>query len=110
MTEFMLSALLLILAWLWLENQGVRERAIAIAKDFCTKEDVQFLDGAMVLVRMRLKRDALGRMAIARTYQFEFSDNGDNRLKGTIILLGKKLETLHLQPYRLNADSNHTLH
>ncbi len=97
-------------AWLWLENQGVRERAISIAKDFCKKEDVQFLDGAMALVRMRLQRDAMGRMAIARTYQFEFSDTGDNRLKGTIMLLGKKLEILHLQPYRLNADSDRTLH
>ena len=95
---------------MWLENQGVRERAISIAKDFCKKEDVQFLDGAMALVRMRLQRDAMGRMAIARTYQFEFSDTGDNRLKGTIMLLGKKLEILHLQPYRLNADSDRTLH
>ena len=110
MTEFIVLIFLLGLGWLWLENQGVRERAIAIAKDFCTKEDVQFLDGAMALVRMRFKRDALGRMAIARTYQFEFSDTGDNRLKGTIMLLGQKLETLHLQPYRLDADTNRTLH
>lgn len=110
MFEFLVSAALLGGAWLWLENQGVRERAIAIAKDFCTKEDVQFLDGAMALVRMRLKRDTMGRMVIARTYQFEFSDTGDNRLKGTIILRGKKLETLHLQPYRLSTVSNQTLH
>jgi len=110
MTEFIVLILLLGLGWLWLENQGVRERAITIAKDFCKKEDVQFLDGAMALVRMRLQRDAMGRMAIARTYQFEFSDTGDNRLKGTIMLLGKKLEILHLQPYRLNTDTHRTLH
>lgn len=110
MSEFTLSAVLLILAWLWLENQGVRERAIGIAKDFCAKENVQFLDGAMALVRMRLGRTAQGRVAIVRTYQFEFSDTGDNRLKGTIILLGKKLETLHLQPYHLTSVSNQTLH
>lgn len=103
MTEFLGLVILLSFSWLWLENQGMRERAIAIAKDFCAKENVQFLDGAMALVRMRLRRDALGRMAITRTYQFEFSDTGDNRLKGTIILLGKSLETLHLQPYRLTG-------
>lgn len=110
MLDFFVVVLLLGGAWLWLENQGVRERAITIAKDFCKKEDVQFLDGAMALVRIRLQRDAMGRMAIARTYQFEFSDTGDNRLKGTIMLLGKKLEILHLQPYRLNADTDRTLH
>lgn len=106
MTEFFGLVILLSFSWLWLENQGMRERAIAIAKDFCTQENVQFLDGAMALVRMRLRRDALGRMAIMRTYQFEFSDTGDNRLKGTIILLGKSLETLHLQPYRLTVVAN----
>ncbi len=102
--------LLLGLGWLWLENQGVRDQAIAIAKDFCAKENVQFLDDAMAPVKLSLKRNERGHIAIARTYQFEFSDTGDNRLKGTIIMLGRKLETLHLQPYRLTVVSNETLH
>lgn len=110
MIEFGVVILLLGFGWLWLENQGVRDRAIAIAKDFCAKENVQFLDEAMAAVSYRLKRDAHGRLAIARTYQFEFSDTGDNRLKGTIIMLGKNLETLHLQPYRLAAVPERTLH
>ena len=110
MVELMVVGLLLGSAWLWLENQGVREQAIRIAKDFCAKENVQFLDEAMALVRMRLQRNAQGRMTIARTYQFEFSDTGDNRLKGTIIMLGRKLETLHLQPYRLDTENQRTLH
>ena len=110
MVELMVVGLLLGSVWLWLENQGVREQAIRIAKDFCAKENVQFLDEAMALVRMRLQRNAQGRMAIARTYQFEFSDTGDNRLKGAIIMLGRKLETLHLQPYRLDTENQRTLH
>ena len=110
MVELMVVGLLLGSAWLWLENQGVREQAIRIAKDFCAKENVQFLDEAMALVRMRLQRNAQGRMTLARTYQFEFSDTGDNRLKGTIIMLGRKLETLHLQPYRLDTENQRTLH
>ena len=97
MTEFVMFILLLGFGWLWLENQGVRDRAIVIAKDFCAKENVQFLDDAMASVSIRLRRDVRGRWAIARTYQFEFSDTGDNRLKGAIIMLGKQLETLHLQ-------------
>lgn len=110
MFELFVVVILLGGAWLWLENQGVREQAISIAKDFCVKENVQFLDGAMALVRMRLQRNTQGRMAIARTYQFEFSDTGDNRLKGAIMMLGRKLETLHLQPYRLSVEPNRTLH
>ena len=110
MFELFVVVILLGGAWLWLENQGAREQAISIAKDFCVKENVQFLDGAMALVRMRLQRNTQGRMAIARTYQFEFSDTGDNRLKGAIMMLGRKLETLHLQPYRLSVEPNRTLH
>lgn len=110
MIEFGVVIVLLGLAWLWLENQGARDRAIAIAKDFCAKENVQFLDEAMAAVSYRLRRDARGQLAIARTYRFEFSDTGDNRLHGTIIMLGKRLETLHLQPYRLAAVPDRTLH
>ena len=110
MFEFVIILLLLGSGWLWLENQGVRDSAIAIAKDFCAKENVQFLDEAMAAVSYRLRRDARGHLAIARTYRFEFSDTGDNRLQGTIIMLGKHLETLHLQPYRLAAVADRTLH
>lgn len=109
MIELGVVGLLLGLGWLWYENQGVRERAIRIAKDFCAKENVQFLDEAMAAVSYRLRRDARGRVVIARTYRFEFSDTGDNRLHGTIIMLGKQLETLHLQPYRLTAVPDRTL-
>lgn len=110
MIEMGFVGLLLGMGWLWYENQGVRDRAISIAKDFCAKENVQFLDEAMAAVRYRLRRDARGHLAIARTYRFEFSDTGDNRLQGTIIMLGKQLETLHLQPYRLSAVPDRTLH
>jgi hypothetical protein len=110
MFELLTILLLLALGWFWLENQGVRDQAIAIAKDFCTQENVQFLDEAMAPASYRLRRNARGQLAIARTYRFEFSDTGDNRLKGTIIMLGKDLETLHLQPYRLSVVPDRTLH
>jgi len=102
MWEVFLVMLLVSGAWLWMENQGVRDRAILIAKDFCKRQNVQFLDEAMAPVKWRLRRNARGRIVLERTYRFEFSDTGDNRLKGTIIMLGRELETLHLQPFRLN--------
>ena len=100
-----LAALLMLvgIAWFWLESLGVRERAIAIAKDFCAKENVQFLDGAVAAASLRLRRDQRGRLAVARIYQFEFTDTGNNRLKGTIIMLGDKLEMMHLEPYGLSV-------
>ena len=99
MVELLALLILIGIAWFWLESLGVRERAFAIAKDFCAKENVQFLDGAVAAASVRLRRDSRGRLTIARTYQFEFTDTGNNRLKGTIIMLGSTLETMHLEPF-----------
>ncbi|MEK6664461.1 MAG: DUF3301 domain-containing protein [Pseudomonadota bacterium] len=102
MVEFAVMFALLGIAWFWQDSLHVREIAIALAKDFCAKENVQFLDGAVAAVSIRLKRDRRGRLVIARNYQFEFTDTGDNRLKGTIMMLGHALETMHLPRYGLS--------
>ncbi len=102
MAEFAVMFALLGIAWFWQDSLRVREIAIALAKDFCAKENVQFLDGAVAAVSIRLKRDRRGRLVIARNYQFEFTDTGDNRLKGTIMMLGHALETMHLPRYGLS--------
>ena len=47
---------------------------------------------------MRLARAGDGRVRVQRIYEFEFSDTGDNRLKGSITLLGTQLISLHLAP------------
>ena len=101
MTELVVILLLLGFAWFWQDSLRVREIAIALAKDFCAKENVQFLDGAVAAVSVRLKRDQHRRLVIARTYQFEFTDTGNNRLKGTIMMLGHTLETMHLPSFGL---------
>ncbi len=103
MAELVALFTLIGIAWFWLDSLGVRERAIAIAKDFCAKENVQFLDGAVAAASLRVRRDIRGRLALARTYQFEFTDTGNNRLKGTIIMLGSSLETMHLEPFGVSV-------
>ena len=102
MTEIAVIFVLLGIAWFWQDSLRVRETAIALAKDFCAKENVQFLDGAVAAVSIRIKRDQRGRPLIARIYQFEFTDTGNNRLKGTIMMLGHTLETMHLPRYGLS--------
>lgn len=102
MTEIAVIFVLLGIAWFWQDSLRVREMAIALAKDFCAKENVQFLDGAVAAVSIRIKRDQRGRLLIARIYQFEFTDTGNNRLKGTIMMLGHTLETMHLPRYGLS--------
>jgi hypothetical protein len=38
---------------------------------------------------------------LRRTYTFEFSDTGNNRRNGAIVMLGARLEDLQLEPYPL---------
>jgi len=34
-------------------------------------------------------------------YRFEFSDNGDNRRAGSIVMMGGEVESLTMEPYLL---------
>ena len=50
---------------------------------------------------MRLARDEEGQLKISRTYTFEFSDTGNNRRHGAIVMLGGDVADMHLEPYRM---------
>ena len=60
----LLDVLLLMLfatacAWLW-RGHGIRERALALAKQHCAKLDVELLDGNVAFRRLALLRDSRG--------------------------------------------------
>ena len=65
----------------------------------CERYQLQFLDDTVSFTRMRLARNPDGALRIARTYTFEFSDTGNNRRQGAIVMLGGEVHDLHLEPY-----------
>jgi hypothetical protein len=85
---------------LWLDSVRVRERALEAGRSACERYRVQFLDDTVAFARLRLARDEEGQLKIARTYTFEFSETGNNRRQGAIVMLGHRLADLHLEPYR----------
>ena len=95
------AAIVLIAAaiFLWLDSLRARERAIKAGRAACERYALQFLDDTVSFTRMRLRRDADGQLKIARTYTFEFSDTGNNRRYGAIVMLGGDLEDLQMDPY-----------
>jgi Protein of unknown function (DUF3301) len=97
------AAVILIIAavFLWLDSLRARERAVQAGKSACERYDLQFLDDTVSFARMRLGRDEAGQLKIARTYTFEFSDTGNNRRHGAIVMLGARLADLQMEPYRL---------
>jgi len=98
-----LAALLLLLAALalWADSLRARERAVAAGREACARYGVQLLDETVAFARLRLARDEAGRVRLRRTYVFEFTETGDNRRHGAIVMLGARLEDLRLEPYRL---------
>src|SRR5258706_4505912 len=98
-----LTALLLIIgaSALWLDSLKARERAVQAGRAACERHALQFLDDTVSFARLRLKRDDEGQLKIARTYTFEFSDTGNNRRQGAIVILGGRLADLQMEPYRI---------
>jgi hypothetical protein len=88
-------------AWLWIDSLRARERAVRAGRSACERHGLQFLDDTVAIARLRLARDEDGRLRIARTYTFEFSDTGDNRRQGAIQMRGAQIEELRMEPYRI---------
>jgi hypothetical protein len=95
------AAIVLIAAGLllWADSLKARERAVRAGHSACERYQVQFLDDTVSFARMRLARNRDGELRIARTYTFEFSDTGNNRRQGAIVMLGGEVQDLQLEPY-----------
>jgi hypothetical protein len=86
-------------AFFWVDSLRARERALAAGRSACERYGVLFLDDTVSFARLGLARDADGRVRLRRSYTFEFSDTGNNRRHGAIVLLGAELADLQLEPY-----------
>ena len=86
-------------ALFWTDSLRARERAVQAGRAACQRYQLQFLDDTVAFARMRLARNDMGELRIARTYTFEFSDTGNNRRQGAIVMLGARLADLHMEPY-----------
>lgn len=108
MSELILLALFAALAWLWWDSMQAREAAVAAARNACNAEGLLFLDDTVGIASIKPGRNDEGRLRLQRAYDFEFSDTGDNRVKGSIVMLGRRVVLLNLQS-RATA-TIHTLH
>ena len=98
-------ALLLLAAgtFLWIDTLRAREAALAAGRAACERYGLMLLDDTVAVMKTRLARDAGGRLRVARTNAFEFSDTGNNRRHGAIFLLGGVAEDISFEPYETPA-------
>lgn len=98
LAEILLLALMLALAWLWWDSMQAREAAVAAARAACEAEGLQFLDDTVGIASIRPARNAEGHLRLQRAYDFEFSDTGDNRIRGSVVTLGRLVILLRITP------------
>lgn len=84
------------LAWLWLDSMRAREAAVRAARAACAAEGLMLLDDTVAIAGLKPARDENGRFKLQRAYEFEYSDNGNNRLQGSVVLLGHQVVILNV--------------
>lgn len=98
--ELLSLTLLCLLAWFWFDSLKAREAGVLAARTACAREGVQLLDETVVGRGLSLKRDDDGRMAIRRAYDFEYSDTGYDRHRGSVVMMGREVVMLDLAAHR----------
>ena len=82
---------------IWRDCLGAREQAHAASVRACQQSGVQFLDDTVALDRIGWRRDRDGRLKLERLYLFEFTDTGQRRRIGSVLLVGWRVEILHME-------------
>jgi len=101
MWEAVAIVVILLGALLWADSLRARERAVRAGREACKRYELQFLDDTVSFARLRLGRDDEGRLKLARTYTFEFTETGNTRRQGAIVMLGQDLRDIQLEPYSI---------
>lgn len=98
MDSFEIFVLLFLAAigWLWYDSLNVREMAVSATKAACVSEDLLLLDDTVAIQRISLGRDGNGVLRLRRIYNFEYSDTGNDRSSGSIVLLGNRVLVINL--------------
>lgn len=90
-TEIILGLLSVLIGWFWLDSLKVREAAIAAARAACEAEALMLLDDTVAIAALKPVRDETGHIMLQRTYNFEYSDTGDNRRTGSLVMQRRRV-------------------
>jgi hypothetical protein len=95
------AAIMLVVAvgFFWVDSLRARERALAAGRAACERNGLQLLDETVSGTGLRLARNDMGELRIRRVFVFEFSDNGNNRRRGSVVVLGAQVQDLYIEPY-----------
>ena len=85
----------------WFHSIHILEIAREAGRKACLRESVQFLDDTVAGTGLALARDKNGRRILRRSYRFEFTETGNSRREGEVIMLGDRVESVTMEPYQM---------
>ena len=78
------------LAW-WSAARDAAELAGDLGREACAAAGVQWLDQTVHASGLRLRRGEDGKLGFERTFRFEYSQDGQDRHIGRLVLRGRRL-------------------
>jgi hypothetical protein len=106
--EFVAILALVGVAWLWYDSLKAREAAVRAARAGCQADGLMLLDDTVAISALKPARDERGRIKLQRAYNFEYTDTGNNRLNGSVVMLGDRVMLINVGS-RI-AEPERTLH
>lgn len=101
LNDIVLISLLVLAYWYWHKAQVSKMIALQATKARCATLELLMLDDYVALTHIALKRNALGTWQVYRYYAFEFASTGDERYNGICTIVGDRVQSIDMQPYRI---------
>jgi hypothetical protein len=98
MSIFEISVIVVFAAigWLWFDSLKAREIAVRAARNACAGDGLMLLDDTVAIASIKPVRNDVGHIILQRAYDFEYSDTGNNRLTGGIVLKGHRVTMINV--------------
>jgi len=109
--DILVLLLIAALAWLWFDSLKSREIAVLEARAACNSEDLLLLDDTVAIQRLGVGRDGESILRLRRVYGFEYSNTGNYRWTGSLVMLGERVLVVNLaRPVAPDPPANPWLH
>ena len=96
--ELFTILLLALGGWTLWASLRAREAAVDASRTACQAEGYLFLDDTVAIESLWAVRDDSGHLKIRRVYGFEYSQTGNDRHRGRVIVIGSRVVALELAP------------
>jgi len=112
MPEFFALLGIAALVYFFYDSLRCKELASRHGRRYCQRHDLQFLDETVAQRKLGFTRNASGRLAFVRYYNFEFCSDGSHRYRGSLEVRGQWVGNFQLEPYidkRLAAEDESSI-